>query len=91
MADAIPHSVLSEQLQERIGGRRLVAAVFLSFQFDPGFFEQEILPVLLDVPVSHARLIRLLQLDDSLRARGSRSSPRRKAVRPRRTRERSDR
>ena len=68
MADSIPHAVLSEQLQERIGGRRIVAAVFLSFQFDPGFFEQEILPVLLDVPLSHARLVRLIQLDDSLRA-----------------------
>ena len=68
MADVIPHAVLSEQLQERIGGRRIVAAVFLSFQFDPGFFEQEILPVLLDVPLSHAKLVRLIQLDDSLRA-----------------------
>jgi hypothetical protein len=67
MADAIPHAVLSEQLEERINGRRLVAAVFLTFEFDPGFFEQEILPVLLDVPVSHARGIRLVQLEEALR------------------------
>lgn len=63
----IPSAVLSEQLQEQLQGRRLVSAVFLTFQFDPGFFEQEILPVLLDVPLSHAVTVRLLQLDDILR------------------------
>ena len=67
MADAIPHAVLSERVQEIINGRRLVAAVFLTFEFDPGFFEQQILPVLLDVPVSHARGIRLVQLEEALR------------------------
>jgi hypothetical protein len=67
MAEAIPHAVLSEQLEECINGRRLVAAVFLTFEFDPGFFEQEILPVLLDVPVSHVRRIRLVQLEEALR------------------------
>jgi hypothetical protein len=68
MIDSIPHAVLSEQLEERINGRRVVAGVFLTFEFDPGFFEQEILPVLLDVPVSHARGIRLVQLEEALRA-----------------------
>jgi hypothetical protein len=41
--------------------------VFLTFEFDPGFFEQEILPVLLDVPVSHSPRIRLVQLEEALR------------------------
>lgn len=68
MIDSIPHAVLSEQLEERINGRRVVAGVFLTFEFDPGFFEQEILPVLLDVPVSHARGIRLVQIEEALRA-----------------------
>jgi hypothetical protein len=66
--DDIPHAVLSEHFQDRMKGRRLRAAVFLTYQFDPGFFEQEILPVLVDVPLSHAVAIRLVQLEDALRA-----------------------
>ena len=67
MNEAIPHAVLSDQITGQIKGRRLVAAVFLTFEFDPGFFEQEVLPVLLDVPLSQARVIRLVQLEDALR------------------------
>ena len=67
MAD-IPHAVLSEHLEERLRGRQLLAAVFLTFRFDPGFFEQEVLPVFLNVPLSHATAIKLIQLDDALRA-----------------------
>jgi len=48
--------------------RRLRSAVFLTYQFDPGFFEQEVLPVFLDVPLSHAAAIRLVQIEDALRA-----------------------
>jgi hypothetical protein len=66
MAD-VPHEVLSEHFQEQMEGCRLVAAVFLTFQFDPGFFEQEVLPVFIDVPLSHVPTIRLLQLEDALR------------------------
>lgn len=40
--------------------------MFWTYQFDPGFFEQEILPVLFDIPLSHAKEIRLLQLEDAL-------------------------
>ncbi len=64
----IPRAVLSEQLQECMKGRRLLSAVFLTYKFDPGFFEQEVLPVLLDVPLSHATAIRLVQLEDVLRS-----------------------
>ncbi len=67
MAD-IPHAVLSEHFEEALRGRRLVAAVFLTFRFDPEFFEQEVLPVFLDVPLSHAPVIRLVQLEDALRS-----------------------
>ncbi len=66
MAD-IPRAVLSEQFQERMQGKRLVSAVFLTFQFDAGFFEQEVLPVFLDVPLSHATAIRLVQIEAALR------------------------
>lgn len=72
MTDALPHAVLSEVLGERIDDRRLVAAVFLTFEFDPGFFEQEILPVLFEEQFSHVRGIRLVQLEDVLRSKGAR-------------------
>lgn len=64
----VPHAVLSEQFQEWMQGQRLRSAAFLTFEFDPAFFEQEILPVLLDVPLSHAAPIRLLQIEGALRA-----------------------
>ncbi len=67
MAGAIPREVLSEHFEARLAGKRLLGAVFLTFQYDPGFFEQEILPVLLDTPVSHAQVARLLQLEGALR------------------------
>lgn len=63
----IPNAVLSEYFQKLIRGRRLHSAVFLTYQFDSGFFEQEILPVFLDIPLSHAVEIRLVQLEDALR------------------------
>ncbi len=68
MAELPPHAVLSDQLEAKLRGRRLVAAVFLTFRFDPEFFEQEILPVFLDVPLSHASVIKLVQLEDTLRS-----------------------
>lgn len=63
----IPRAVLSEHFQERLDGRRLLGAVFLTYRFDPAFFEQDILPIFLDIPVSHAPAIRLVQLEDALR------------------------
>lgn len=63
----IPRAVLSEHFQDRMKGRRLISAVFTTFRFEPGFFETEVLPVFLDIPVSHATAIKLVQLDDALR------------------------
>src|SRR5438105_4434702 len=68
MAEIPPHAVLSEQLEEKLRGRRLLAAVFTTFRFDPEFFEQEILPVFLNVPLSHAAVIKLVQLEDAFRS-----------------------
>lgn len=65
--EEIPHAVLSEHLQERMEGRRLQSAVFLTYQFDPGFFEQEVLPAIVDVSLSHVVAIRLVHLEDVLR------------------------
>lgn len=62
----IPHAALSDALQARMSRRRLVSGVFLTYKFEPAFFEQEILPVLFDVPLSHAAAIRLVQLEETL-------------------------
>jgi hypothetical protein len=72
MSDVIPHAVLSGVLEERLRGRRLIAGVFLTYEFDPGFFEQEILPIVFVASVSHARGIRLVQLQDTLEKSGAR-------------------
>src|SRR4051794_36141955 len=66
MAD-IPRAVLSEQFEKSLGGRRLLAAVFVTFRFEPEFFEQQVLPVFVDVPTSHSEAIRRVQLEDALK------------------------
>jgi hypothetical protein len=66
MAD-IPRAVLSERFEACLDGRRLLAAVFVTFRFDPEFFEQQVLPVFVDVPTSHSEAIRRLQLEDALK------------------------
>ena len=64
----IPSTTLSEQIQDCIGSRRVIAAVFTSYQFDPAFFEQDVLPVLFESPLSHIAKVRLIQLEDQLRS-----------------------
>ena len=64
---SVPRAVLSECFENRMDGLRLKSAVFLTFCFDPGFFEQEILPVFLDVAPSHAPAVRLVLLEESIR------------------------
>ncbi|CUS37805.1 conserved hypothetical protein [Candidatus Nitrospira nitrosa] len=63
----IPRAVLSEQIEEHLGGRRLLAAVFVTFRFEPEFFEQQVLPVFLNVATSHSEAIRRVQLEDVLK------------------------
>ncbi len=64
---SIPQAILSEELNQAIKNRPVKAAVFLTFQFDPGFFEEEVLPVLFTQTFSHVPKIRLLQLEEVLR------------------------
>ncbi|MEW6688724.1 MAG: hypothetical protein AB1452_06485 [Pseudomonadota bacterium] len=66
MAD-IPHAALSDALKERIDDRTVVSAVFLTYKFDPAFFEQQVLPILFNLPLNHATEIRRVQLEDRLR------------------------
>ena len=42
----IPQAVLADRLSDLINGRRVHAAVFTTFSFDPEFFELHILPTL---------------------------------------------
>jgi len=49
-----------------MGDRRLISAVFTTFQYDPVFFEQEILPVFFDAQLSHIPAVRAAQLQLSL-------------------------
>ena len=43
--------ILGEKLKEEINGRKIIAAVFHSFNFDPDFFENYLLPLFLpDIP-----------------------------------------
>lgn len=69
-ASSIERRVLSDAFQQCMQGWRLRAAVFLTFRFDPGFFEQEVLPLFFDIPLSHAPLARVLHLADALRETG---------------------
>lgn len=63
----IPHAVLTEALEQRLQGRRVVSAVFLTYKFDPAFFEQQVLPSLFDLPWHRNAMVRQVQLADALR------------------------
>lgn len=65
----IPHAALSEEFQRLMNGRRLKCAVFLTYSFEPDFFEEEVLPAVLpDMGLSHIATIRSVQLEDVLRS-----------------------
>lgn len=66
MSGEVPSESLSSHLSERMAGRRLVAAVFTTYQFDPGFFEQEVLPVFVDLALSHVPAVRLVRLEEAM-------------------------
>ncbi|HEY0405119.1 MAG TPA: hypothetical protein VGC89_05295, partial [Pyrinomonadaceae bacterium] len=67
MPESVPTRVLSDALQEAVRGRRVRAAVFTTFAFDPGFFEEEVLPLLFEQSFSHVPRLRLVQLEEALR------------------------
>ena len=63
-----PKRVLSDEISKAIAGRRVTAAVFTTYTFDPEFFELEILPILFEGRFrggfSHAEKVRLVQLEE---------------------------
>ena len=71
MSAGIPHEVLSEALQKQLSGRTVSCAVFLTYEFEPDFFELEILPVILpDAALSHVAAVKIAQLEDVLKHQG---------------------
>ena len=64
----IPQKVLGQQLAEVINGRRVRTAVFTTYNFDPGFFENHILPILFDKPFHQVEKVRLIQMEDAIRS-----------------------
>ncbi|MCY3769380.1 MAG: hypothetical protein OXG56_08470 [Gammaproteobacteria bacterium] len=62
-----PAAVLSTQFNEAVRGRSVRSAVFTTFNFDPGFFELQVLPLLFFRSFSQADKVRLLQLEGELR------------------------
>lgn len=61
-------AVLSDALQDAIAGRKVEAAVFTTFSFDPGFFELHILPSLFNCAFHQVDKIKQIQLEDALRS-----------------------
>lgn len=73
--DRSPSKTITEAIIDAVDGRRVIAALFTTYEFDPAFFEQEIVSALMDLTLSHSPRVRLAQLEESLR-----SMPRRVAV-----------
>lgn len=64
----IPQKVLGQQLADKINGRRVCTAVFTTYTFDPGFFENHILPILFDKPFHQVEKVRRIQMEDAIRS-----------------------
>ncbi|HYN42628.1 MAG TPA: hypothetical protein VE129_12675, partial [Thermoanaerobaculia bacterium] len=60
---------LTEAFHGAMSRQRLVAALFLTYRFDPGFFEQEVLPAFFDRPFSNDPKVKLAQLEAVLQGR----------------------
>jgi hypothetical protein len=63
----IPSQVLSQHLRELLSGRRVTAAVFMTFTLEPQFFEQEIVTLLAGDQLIQDPRMRMLQLEEMLR------------------------
>jgi hypothetical protein len=69
VAEGPKRVALTEAFHEAMSRQRLVAAVFLTYRFDPGFFEQEVLPAFFDRPFSSDPKVKLAQLEAVLQGR----------------------
>ena len=67
---SVSKEVLSEELASAIGDRSISCAVFTTYNFDPGFFELHVLPLLFtQQKFSEVEKVRLIQLEDCLRSK----------------------
>lgn len=66
MSAEIPTGALSAQLEERIGGRTVKAALFTTFSLEPIFFEQSVLPLLFEESFSTVPRLLRCQLEEAL-------------------------
>lgn len=69
MAGNAKRVALTEAFHGAMSRQRLLAAVFLTYRFDPGFFEQEVLPAFFDRPFSNDPKVKLAQLEAVLQER----------------------
>ena len=62
-------SVISDQLSEKIDGRKVQAAIFTSYNFEPHFFEIDVIPYLLKdtIPYSNDERVKKYQVMEALR------------------------
>src|SRR6476469_7644799 len=65
---AIPRAVLSDTVRKLLSGRRVTAGVFMTYTFEPQFFEEGVLSLLSDEMVSAEPKLRMLQLEELLRS-----------------------
>ena len=60
-----PNEVLSQHVRKMLSGRRVTAAVFMTFTLEPEFFESEIVPLLAGDHLIQEPRMRLLQLEEN--------------------------
>jgi hypothetical protein len=64
----LPRAILSDTIRSLLSGRRVTAGVFMTYTFEPQFFEEEVLSLLSDEMVSAEPKLRILQLEELLRS-----------------------
>lgn len=67
MSREIPQRILPDVVAERIGERHLSAAVFVTYQLEPGFFEDAVLGALFDCATGRGDRVQRALLEDRLR------------------------
>ena len=67
MSSSPAMAVLSESLEGALCGRPVRAAIFVTYQLDPRFFELHVLPLLFPSVAAERPRVRLAQLEEALR------------------------
>ncbi len=66
MSSAPAQRILTETFRDGIGSRQVRAAVFTTFNFDPKFFELQVLPALFDRAWARDENVRRAQVEEEL-------------------------